>query len=379
MNFKLNLLLAAFCLAGSLQAQQVTTIASQVGIDDDIIIAPDGSLIGSNYEGTALRRLTLDGEVSVFASGFSAPNGLAYDSEGTLYMADNTGNAIYKITEEGHSETFVSIVSPSGLIREWDSDTLIATTYAGDRLVKISPEGEITDFVNDPALNGPVGLCYDEDHQLYVANFNDRKIFKVYEDGTLSLFSDISTSGYLGFIAYRNGYLYATLFQQAEIWRVDNEGQDELWLGSVTGSMDGGPDEATFNRPNGIRFSHSTDTLFITDFGSKAVRMVTDIDGVNSSNPVFPLALESHLSFSPNPVSDLISVSVEVPQATRGALYISNSQGQIVRQLCREQTFSKGQHQQAYTLGDLPPGQYYLSFQFEENRQVRLTQPFIIQ
>ncbi|MCB0563185.1 MAG: hypothetical protein KDD01_02285, partial [Phaeodactylibacter sp.] len=264
-------------------AQTVTTIASQVGIDDDLIQAPDGSLIGSNYDGTALRRLTLDGQVEVFATGFASPNGLAFDSQGNLFMADNQGNKIYKFSPNGETETFATVSSPSGLLKAWDSDTLIVTSYTGNRVVKLAPDGSITEFLTDSRLNGPVGLCYDDGHTLFLANFNNTRIFKVTPEGTLLDYANIPASGRLGFIAYRNGYVYATLFTRNQIWRVNAGGVSEQWLGSNNGSTDGGPDEARFSNPNGIRFSSTRDTLFISDYQSKSVRMITNLDGVTSN------------------------------------------------------------------------------------------------
>jgi len=378
MKLKFTMLLIVSCTIFSLSAQTVSTIASEIDIDDDLIVAPDGSIIGSKYTGAALRKLTLDGEVSVFANGFSAPNGLAYDSQGNLFMADNTGNMIYKIQPDGSYEEFAEISSPSGLIKEWDSDTLIATTYTVNGLVKVAPDGAIVPFANDPLLNGPVGLCYDDDNNLYVGNFNNRKILSVTEHGEVSSFADINTSGYLGFIAYRDGYIYGTLFQQAEIWRIDSEGNDELWLGSVSGSADGGPEEATFNRPNGIRFSPTRDTLFISDFGTRSVRMITDIDGVSADNESLKIALNATMDISPNPATTYISVSLNLPKASRASLWITNMDGRRMTTLFKHSYLSSGKHGLEYSLPEMPAGQYYLILRLEGEQQANMASPFII-
>lgn len=338
-------------------AQTVTTIASQVGIDDDLIQAPDGSLIGSNYDGTALRRLTLDGQVAVFATGFASPNGLAYDSQGNLFMADNQGNKVYKFSPNGETETFATVSSPSGLLKAWDSDTLIVTSYTGNRVVKLAPDGSITEFLTDSRLNGPVGLCYDDDNTLYLANFNNTRIFKVTPEGALLDYANMPASGRLGFIAYRNGYIYATLFTRNQIWRADAGGVSEQWLGSNNGSTDGGPDEARFSGPNGIRFSPTRDTLFISDYQSKSVRMITNLDGVTSNRGVNKVGMS--LSVSPNPASAVARARINLPEATTASLQLLDSRGRLARTAFSNHKLPAGLHELSLPVSGLPTGVYH--------------------
>lgn len=354
---KITLLLWFGLLSCSaLFAQTVSTVATNVPIDDDLILAPDGSIIGSHYNGTALRKLNMGGQAEVFATGFDTPNGLAYNSHGMLFMADNRGNKVYQIDASGNYELFAEFTSPSGLLREWDSDTLIATSYTGNKLVKIAPDGSLADFITDSRFNGPVGLCYDESYNLYIANFNDRRIFKLSPEGELSDFSHPGSSGWLGFIAYTNGYLYATLFSRNQIWRIAPSGQAELWLGSNAGSADGDASVAKFNGPNGIRASITGDTLFVSDYQTRSVRMITNL------NPITPARegekTDMGFSISPNPVSTAAMVKISLPAPAELSLQVFDSQGRPVHRAFSNERFPAGNHGLELRVDGLPPGLY---------------------
>ena len=69
--------------------------------------APAQNLFVANNNGT-ITQITPGGAQSTFASGFSFPTGLAFNSAGNLFVADNTFGSITKITPGGAQSTFVS-------------------------------------------------------------------------------------------------------------------------------------------------------------------------------------------------------------------------------------------------------------------------------
>ncbi len=307
-----RLFLGALLLPFILQAQTVTTIATNTGIDDGMALDSEGNLYGSNYMGNSVFKLTPDGTVSTFSTGYDTPNGLVFNNDGTLFMADNIGNVIYKIMPNGTSEAFVAnINNPSGLIFEHDSDTLIVTGYLGDKLSKIAPDGSVIQIPGTNVMNGPVGLAYDDGNNLYVAEFGNsngfgsRKIFKITPEGEISTLMSLNSGGSIGFIAYAKGYLYATAFYSNRIYRIDLAGNAELWLGSTAGTVDGDASVAKFNGPNGIIASPSQDTLYVSDFNTRSIRMITDLE---MSTPVNQTIASIDIDVYPNPVSDILNV-----------------------------------------------------------------------
>lgn len=370
---------ALLCLLPLSNAQIVTTIGSQVDIDDALILSLDGQhIIGSEYDGDAVRVLSLDGQVEVLVPDLNTPNGLAFDSQGNLFIADNVGDKIYKVLPDGTYSEFLSMNGPSGMIKEWDSDTLIVTTYTGttlDKVFKLAPDGEMIDFIVNSDMNGPVGLCYDDDNNLYVGNFNDRRVFSVAENGEITLVGQYNTSGNLGFIDYRDGYIYGTLFQRSQIWRMDLDGNNESWLGSTTGSVDGGIDEAKFNRPNGIVFSPTKDTLFISDFGSESVRMITDIDGMINTTMEGERSIV--LKTFPNPATTQTTISLALPHSTDISLQLKDQMGRHIKDITTLQSLSAGEYRFTCDLKEVPSGLYYIQVKSSNNKTL-ISIPIVI-
>lgn len=361
--------LLAVCISlASLHAQTVTTITSSASkIDDDIIFDAAGNLFGSNYIGARVYKRTANGVESIFASGFRNPNGLAFNDDGTLVMADNTGNKLYKIFPDGSKAVFVdSLQGPSGIIRQKNSDTLIVTSYSNTPTIwKVAPNGSVSTFLTHPQFNGPVGMCYDDSMNLYIANFSDRKIFKMTPNGQVSFFTQPPLGQFIGFLAYAKGSLYATAMEAHKIYKIDLEGNYAVWLGSTVGTLDGNASVAKFNRPNGIRPSFTGDTLYVSDFGSKRVRMITNLGGTSASGELMP---EWKVTLSPNPLENTAQITFELPDAINMSIGLFDEQGHLARPVLENARLSQGAHQYLLARNGLPAGVYFLHFQASNGR-----------
>lgn len=366
----LRITLLFLLLPSFLLAQTVTTISPNSGVTDDLIFDENGDVLGADYIGSAIYKVLLpEGTSTVFSDGFNTPNGLAFGSDGTLYMADNIGNKIYKIYPDSSIEEFVSLVNPSGLIFELDSDTLIATSYMGDRLVKIAPDGTmITWTAGNNLSGGPVGLCYDDDGNLYVGNFDNRKITKILPNGSQQLLVQGPTSGPLGFIAYAKGYIYGTLFSTHKIFRTDLEGNAQVILGSSNGTVDGDASVAKFSAPNGILASPSGDTLYVSDFNTSNIRMITNLDDITSSREASFSVLE--FAASPNPFMDMVTASFELDVPTNASLELTDVTGRLIQKIVDNEKLTAGKHQFEIDATDLPEGIYFLVLQLEKGQVV---------
>lgn len=343
-------------------AQQVTTLNPDSGADDGITFDSNGNLYGSHYMGSTVVKLNPDTWASeIYSDGFNTPNGLAFGADGNLYMADNIGNKIYRILPDGSKEVFVNnIINPSGLILEPDSDTLVATTYDGNKIVKITTNGTVIEFSAGGMLSGPVGLCYDDEGKLYTGNFSNRKIIRLEENGDQVLISQAPGSGSLGFIAYANGYIYGTLFTQHKIYRTDLIGNDTIILGSGAGTVDGDATVAKFNRPNGIIASPSQDTLFVTDFATRSLRMITDlIPVINSNSGINNTSIK--LSIYPNPVVTETYLELELEKSGNVAIQLLDNNGKTIFQVSNSKFLTQGIHRFPITTNSLANGMYHVS------------------
>lgn len=358
-NFTIALL-AAWAGLSTLHAQTVTTITSTTAkIDDDIIFDAQGNLFGSNYTGSRVFKRTSDGTESVFATGIMSPNGMAFTDEGDIIIADNTGNKLYKLHPDGTKEVFVpSIAGPSGILRIPGSDTMLVTSYTTHKIWKLAPDGALIEYLTHPQFNGPVGLCYDDTLNLYIANFNDRKIFKMTPAGQITFFTQPPLGQYIGFLAYAKGYIYATAMNANKIYRIDLNGNYTVWLGSSAGSVDGDASVAKFSQPNGIRFSTTGDTLYVSDFGSKRVRMITQLGGTTGTKDAF--LPDWKLSVAPNPMAQTGLISFELQETTTASLCLYDEQGRLVQTIVDQEKLLPGNHQYALQRDTLPAGLYHL-------------------
>ena len=294
----------------SLQAQVVSTFFNNPSqkVDDALVLDYQGNLYGSHFMGSSVYKITPSGVGSVFATGFNTPNGLAFDSQNNLYVCDLSGNRIYKISYDGVFLDTISISSPSGIIKSIDSDTMIFTQYTGNKVSKLAPDGTITLIASGAPMVGVVGLTYDDSDQLYVANFTDRKIFKL-NDTTFTYVATVPgpTGGSLGFITYANGFLYGTGYNDHKIYKIDPNYVDSVFVfaGTTYGSADGDVTTAQFTSPNGIISSVTGDSLYISDFGTGRIRIISPeiVAGTNDIEYA-----TGSLKLYPNPTADFINV-----------------------------------------------------------------------
>lgn len=354
----------AFCCGYSF-AQTVTTISSPaISIDDALTIDSTGTIYGSHFNGTAVYRITPDGEESLFIDGFTNPNGHAFDSQGNLFLNIYSEDRVVKIAPDlTVEEVLTGVNGPSGMIKALGSDTMIVTIAEESRLVKIAPDGEVIDWVTNSNLVGPVGLCYDDEENLYVANFSDRRIFRVNPDGSLDFIVQQPTGQFIGFLAYRDGLIYSTAFNSHRIYRTDLEGNIEVFLGSAQGSVDGDASVARFSQPNGIAFSATGDTMYVSDFGTQRLRMVTNLDPVS---PVYEINQQSvDLKVYPSLVSNDAQVKFQLTKAALAKIEVLDINGRVVQVIQQEMKLDKGRHQLNFNRYGLAVGAYFVRLEVE--------------
>jgi hypothetical protein len=298
-NWFLTFLLFPFAIF----SQVVNTIVTNptVSITDAIITDPSGNVFGSDYSGSSVYKIDPSGNATNFATGFDSPNGLAFVSNSNLYVADNTGNAVYILDNQGNFLDTIQITNPSGIIKMQNSDSLWLTTYNPSALYKLAPNNDLIQIHVGGSLNGPVGLCYDDNNQLFVGNFSNRAIYKVFDD-TLIFHVQIPSGGFgssLGFITYAQGGIWGTTFGTNRIYKADANIPDSVvfYIGSAQGNTDGAASQALFNQPNGIYSTPSGDTIYISDYGSGNLRVLTG-DHLNDTEITDP---DSDFEIIPNP------------------------------------------------------------------------------
>jgi sugar lactone lactonase YvrE len=195
---------------------------------------------GSGGENAILKVTDVGGTpvVTTFASGFTQPEGIAFDASGNLYVVDIS--TIYKYSPDGVQSVFASdpvringqpttglfvdshgnvwvpgdgrssyasiieydpsgveiktVVTyggPSGFVVDAAGNLYVANSFNGD-IVKYAPDGSSTTLVTDDNLYSAAGLVFTPDGSLLVAC--GRKIYEV-QDGVLVLYATLSATG----------------------------------------------------------------------------------------------------------------------------------------------------------------------------------------
>ncbi len=277
------LLLVLILFAPTINAQRVETLVQGLStFDDGLALDSLGNIYAARYYGNTITKITPNGETEIYSSGFSNPNAIAFDNDGLLLVPSAGGRRVERVLSDGSKEVIIDdIHNPTGVAVDSIGNIFISQ-YQLSKIIKVDTAGNSSTFLTGGLLKGPVGLSFDTQGDLYIGNFDDGRILRYDKDSNLTVVGDIP--GWLGSFTILGDYIYATAFQRNKIYRIKKDGSSiEVYAGTaVKGSKDGLLNEATFNAPNGIVASHSGDTLFISDFESRSLRMIT---GIIPNNP----------------------------------------------------------------------------------------------
>lgn len=281
--------------------------------DDGLAIDASGNIYAARYFGNTITKITTSGETQIFSSGFGSPNAIAFDNDGNLIVPNATSNKVHRVFPDGSKKSIVSnIQNPTGIAVDSVGNIYISQ-YQLSRISKLDTSGVLSTYLFGGLLNGPVGMVFDKTGNLFIGNFDDGKILKYATDSTLSVVGDIP--GWLGSFALVDSTIYATAFQGNKIYKISkNGGEQSVFSGTgLAGSKDGFLDEATFDAPNGIAASHTGDTLFISDFEARSLRMIT---GLIPNNP--KLRIQDSVSFG------MVNLDVDVDVVHERSLTMEN-------------------------------------------------------
>ena len=361
----LFILMIGILFAGPAVSQTVSTLVTgPAAFDDALSLDAQGNLYASYYFGGVVSKISPDGTVTQFASGLLNPNGSTIGTDGNLYLAEAMGSRIWKFEPDGTASVFkLGLTNPSGVVFDLDGNLLVAQ-YQLSRITSIKPDGTTSVLMSGNGLNGPVGLQMDAEGNLYVGNFTDGRIFKRAPDGTVTQLADLP--GWLGFMTLAGDALYATGFQVHRIYKVALDGSGAtVFAGTGSpGNADGDIATASFNSPNGITASPDGNTLYITDYDSRSIRMISNISGVSAVAPDDLPGQSIHLQLHPNPFNPTTTIEYELAAAAYVSLKIFDARGREVANLVAEAQ-STGPHHINFSGEGLPSGVYFSRLETE--------------
>jgi sugar lactone lactonase YvrE len=274
--FKLAVLILLLTCPILASAQEVSTLVSSINASGGISFGPDGNIyvadfgiLLSNPNGTTVYKVTPQGTVTTFATGFTGASGNDFDASGDLIQANIAAGRIDRISPSGVRTTIANtgLQGPVGVAVASNGDIFVANC-GGNSISRIS-NGVVSDFVVGSGLSCPNGLTFDPEGNLYTVNFNNGRIYKIDPQGQIALLattpgSTFRPSGGNGHIVYGNGRMYLTSNANSQIFEMTLDGQLSVLAGSgALGNQDGSAEQATFSLPNGIAISPDGRYLYV--------------------------------------------------------------------------------------------------------------------
>ena len=287
-------------LAGSGVAGYANGVGTSASFNYPLGIAfnpVDNSLVVAEYSGNRIRRVTLDGRVSLIAgtgtagdadgagnvAQFRNPAGIVVDSNGVIYVSESSGHRIRKIVFTGSDPT-----NPS----HYTVSTLAGSGVAG-----------FADGVGTAAkFNVPRGLAISADGTIYVADQGNYRIRRVSPTGEVVTIAGTGASGVVDGsgdtarfsapygIVWVNGSLIVSevvhVLRQVRLKEPNAaEGRASSWLvqtiagsSGVSGSADGSGVDARFNTPCLLAADRSGN-IYVADAYNHKIRKLTPNSG----------------------------------------------------------------------------------------------------
>ncbi len=372
------LLFVCFLLTSNILLSQTGTVTTIISgessyIRDALSVDKEGNIYSSIY-GNNLHKISPppELEVTLLSSNFANNVCSEVDSKGNVYVSDFSRNLIRVITPEGEDRIFASNITTSAGIAFDKDDNLFVASFGTNTIYKISNEGSSKQVVTSGGgISNPVDLDFDENGILYSSNFNNGRIFKITLDDSFNAASveflaqvpqGANPNWAIGYSAYNRGYIYATGIGTDRIYRVSTDtGELEVFAGNgQRTTVDGDLQNCSFVRPNGIAFTQSGDTCYVSEGGTTAnnLRMIVFSEDVTDVGSVDELPTKIKLNQNyPNPFNPSTVISYQLSDASDVKLKIYDILGKEIKTLVNGRKYP-GKYEVTFDASNLSNGVY---------------------
>lgn len=225
-----------------------------------------------------------EGIVTTFAEGFDTPSGLAIDEAGTLFVADTGNNAIRKITLQGQVTTLAAgqaqFNGPVGVAVDKAGTVFVADTY-NDRIRAISPTGQVTTVAGDAKFDTPCALLVDLHGNLIVADTRNDALKIIDKTGQVSTLSPVlpaDSAAVFGrpvsLAMTPDGFLYVGTMAHGRIFQISPDYGEMRGLTGLDIDIPRGDNDALrLVQPNGLAVA-ADGSLFAADSPAHGLRKI---------------------------------------------------------------------------------------------------------
>ena len=235
-----------------------------------IVVDDEGNIYSADFGlssaggGSSIYKITPEGNISTFATGFTEASGNTIGPDGTIYQSDFSTGIVSKVSTDGTVTTFATgMTGPVGLTLDLSGNLYVANCLE-NTIKKVTPSGRVTTYSSGAVFNCPNGITRDNSGNLYVGNFLNGDIIKVSSGGTPAVFATLP--GGNGHVIFANGRLYAIARETNQIYQLSLDGEMTKIAGTGSrGHRVGAALDAQFSLPNDIGFSPDGKYIYVND------------------------------------------------------------------------------------------------------------------
>lgn len=345
-----------------LPAQIVETVVSHPKIVDGIYVDEAGNVYttaGGLQNGNEIGIVDASETYRRYAGGFAGTIAIARDTTGIFYVTNYDDNTVKAYDPDSGTVTTIAsnLNGPAGITLDNQGYLYVTSwgappNYNGRAIFKISPNGTVSTLYSGTPLFRPQGIAFANDGNLYLSNSSDGKLFRL-DTATASLTEIASMGVKLGNMAFQDGFLYIASQEVHKIYKVDLNGNATVFAGTGNlGGQDGAALAATFNKPLGVAFTRSGDTLYIAEAGGRRLRRV--VMKATAVTDQFDQESKAIMIY-PNPAQGSANLYIPVDGNQKASVRLYSPEGKKVGEW-------KIRHQQKlHKLGDsLAPGTWII-------------------
>lgn len=245
--------------------------------------------------GGTIQQVSSAGVVSAFASGLTAPKGLAFGPNGNLYVAQDFSGSLTSMVSQvtvpgGAVSNFATgLQMPLGVAFNTAGDLFVASYSTPLGILKVAA-GSTTATTFSSGMNSPFGVAVNGSGTLFVANRDNGTISQVnMSDGSFTTFATgLSQPNDLKFNSA--GDLFVSNFSAGTVSKITPGGAVSTF---VTG----------LSSPVGLAFNPVTGALFVAQQGSNSIAEVA-LAGGSFTTFATGITGPQYLAFSPSAIPE---------------------------------------------------------------------------